>query len=547
MNTRHIIVVLLSFVLTGYSQIQYSANPDGLTSTLTGWVSPPADIAIPEIVDNLVVTAIGADAFAFESVITQVLIPDTVTNIGNSAFYSCTSLTNVTGGRRVVTIGSSAFYGCSSLRFLPNITTRLEEIGASAFRGCTSLDVRFLAITRALKIIQSQAFQDSFQTDYSSDYGFSPFLLLATPDTLHSVGDFAFKDASGITSLIVGQSVTGITVNSFADMVGLTNVTIDTPVPISFPGSSSLSHVEFGSKITSIGDSAFIGSSIETVDLRSSSITSILNHAFSGCVNLKDFKASNTLRHIGVSSFYNCVSLTNATLYSGIAYLDDYAFGECTNLYSVVLPASLTNVASTAFLGADNLSHLTLKGSNWVYSIASVTSLYLSVTMDAPVVSLPNVSHLYFLDASTKIPASFMDNLPNVQYVYIGDRVEDIAPRALAGSVSLSDIQVAPMNSYYTIYDNVLYSRRTTDVIRVMPTRSIAWAIPSTVTNIQPYSLFGCTDIDLHIPVSLVGISSGSFAGFTSSGNVTVQAGHPFLKVFDSDYLFDIRNALWVR
>jgi len=49
-------------------------------------------LTIPEIVNGMTVTKIGDDAFAGNTTITSIDLPDTITIIGKRAFKGCTLL-----------------------------------------------------------------------------------------------------------------------------------------------------------------------------------------------------------------------------------------------------------------------------------------------------------------------------------------------------------------------------------------------------------------------------------------------------------------------
>lgn len=130
---------------------------------------------------NTTLTAIGAHAFAGNSRLVSVVLPDTVTEIGEGAFENCENLSSV-DAKNVVHFGENAFRGCASLRKVQCDWNRVESIGASAFRG----------------------------TDLSSD------------DTLHldvltSLGAYAFSGVKGIVSYSIGSGVKTLPEGAFQD------------------------------------------------------------------------------------------------------------------------------------------------------------------------------------------------------------------------------------------------------------------------------------------------------------------------------------------
>ena len=61
------------------------------------------------------VKIIGEKAFA-DSLVEEVVLPDSVTSIADCAFENCTSLTSTKIPDSVTSIGENAFEGCASLK-----------------------------------------------------------------------------------------------------------------------------------------------------------------------------------------------------------------------------------------------------------------------------------------------------------------------------------------------------------------------------------------------------------------------------------------------
>ncbi len=76
-----------------------------------------------------------------------------------------------------------------------------------------------------------------------------------------TIGGSAFYNCSGLTSVIIGNSVTSIGAGTFLNCSGLTSVTIGNSVTSignnAFAYCSGLTSVTIGNSVTSIGESAF--------------------------------------------------------------------------------------------------------------------------------------------------------------------------------------------------------------------------------------------------------------------------------------------------
>ena len=105
-----------------------------------------------------------------------------------------------------------------------------------------------------------------------------------------SIGNDAFENCSGLTSVTIPNSVTSIGEWAFWECSGLTSVTIGNSVTSigygAFSWCSSLTSVTIPNSVTSIGERAFAWCSSLTSVTIGNSVTSIGNDAFYGCNGL---------------------------------------------------------------------------------------------------------------------------------------------------------------------------------------------------------------------------------------------------------------------
>ena len=94
-------------------------------------------VTIPEKVNNLNVTGIGDNAFAYRSKLSKINIPINIKSIGNWAFRGDPDLTDVTILNKELTLGVDCFYICPNLNNIYMPTTQANNKISGAPWGAT--------------------------------------------------------------------------------------------------------------------------------------------------------------------------------------------------------------------------------------------------------------------------------------------------------------------------------------------------------------------------------------------------------------------------
>jgi hypothetical protein len=274
---------------------EYSYRTEEGTVTITGYSGAFKNLVIPSTIGGLPVTSISDCAFAKNTNITDVTIPDSVESIGDGAFYYCSNLSNVTFGTNVKTIGNYAFEGCAlSNNFV--IPDSVADIGKWAFKAVKNLSV--LTIPCNVKNIGfgivknssvSQINVDYRNTSYSSENGIlynkDKTLVIECPtkksgvvtinnNTLR-VGDGAFDGCSLLTAIVFSGNLEEIGAGAIFDCISLSELTIP------------------------------------------SSVTRIEKYAVAFCYSLKNVYLLGNTVNIEWGAFSNCNSSTTINAYPG--------------------------------------------------------------------------------------------------------------------------------------------------------------------------------------------------------------------------------------
>ena len=234
------------------------------------------------------------DALNEKKKLKKVVFPDSLTSIPRAFCRSASALEEVKLPANLKIISNASFSECTNLKTI-DLPDTVTEIGAFAFADCTSLK------------------------DFT------------IPDGIKSIGEEAFYN-SGITSLVVPESVETIDKLAFSHMANLTNATFPAGCGITFSDCKNLKTA----KITG-------------------NPTVIDNYMFYECSQLTDFEIPGSVKKIGYAAFYN-TALKEAVIPASVTEIDDWAFGECQNLEKAVLPDGLKSVGGAAFYECPELT-----------------------------------------------------------------------------------------------------------------------------------------------------------------------------------------------
>lgn len=155
------------------------------------------EVTVPGTVNDREVSAIGKEAFYYQTLITKITLPETVTYIDDFAFAGCTALETIVIPASVTRIGEFAFQGCTSLKSVVFAGKEVEDIEAFAFNDCSALET--IVLPEGLKTIGDQAFGDC-----------KAITALSMPATLETIGTFAFYGCEGLNkdgALVLTESI----------------------------------------------------------------------------------------------------------------------------------------------------------------------------------------------------------------------------------------------------------------------------------------------------------------------------------------------------
>ena len=524
------------------------------------------------------VNSIGSYAFYSCSNLRSVNIPNSVTSIGNYAFSSCTDLWSVTIPNSVTSIGSFAFYSSLNLRSI-NIPSSVTTIGEGAFSGMEYLTImveksntkydsrgscnaiietesniliagnKNTVIPNSVSSIGSYAFYDCYilksidipnSVTSIGDNAFRNCISLTSidiPNSVTSIGSWAFNFCTHLTSINIPNSVTSIGDNAFSSCSNLTS--IDIPNSVTSIGSStffyctSLTSIDIPNSVTSIGDDAFRNcTSLTSIDIPNS-VMSIGSSAFSGCTSLTSIDIPNSVTSIGSSAFSGCTSLTSINIPNSVTSIGYYAFSGCTSLTSIDIPNSVTSIGSYAFQNCSRLTKVRVEKTTPIAIKSSTFSIRANATLYVPKGSKAAYQAADYWKEFKEIVEYEVENI-----TFADAEVKAICVKNwdTNGDGELSKAEALAVIDLGTVFKGNT-SIRTFDELQYFTGLTTINAqafenctelkdiiIPNSVTSIRPHAFWNCSSLtSITIPSSVTSSSDGAFWGCTNLKTVYID------------------------
>lgn len=367
----------------------------------------------------------------------------------------------------------------------------------------------------------------------------------ATEYTVVGIGDYAFYECAGLTSVSIPETLTTVGVGAFQGCTGLTKAqfaslealcamefTYVNSNPLSlahhlYIGDTEVTSLDIPESVDMIGDYIFYGCDQVTSLTLPSSLMMIGEYAFSGCAGLTSVAMPSSLAYVGMAAFQDCTGLIRAEFESieslcGIefAYLYSNPLNQAHHLYiggkeitSVVIPETISRIGAYAFYGCDPLTSVSIP--------ASVTEI------GDGAFDCPNLVRAEFANVESICAMDFGDVHSNPMYtarrLYVGgSEVTDLViPESVTSISYCAFINCTGLKS-------VTFSSGLTDINwRAFEgcTGLTSLVIPNSVTLMGSSAFSGCTGLrSVTLPNALTTIGSGAFTDCTLLASITIPA-----------------------
>ena len=287
------------------------------------------------------------------------------------------------------------------------------------------------------------------------------------------------------TDTITGEDIeTNIDTSHNYTTVGKYTITIDVTNGSAFLVSISeyfiLGKVEIGSRVTSIGSSAF-----------------------SNCQALTSITISEGVTSIDIEAFYNCYALTSITIPEGVTELGDDAFDNCYALTSITIPEGVTLIGNSAFSNCYALTSIAIPE-----GVAEIGGYVFSYCYALTSIAIP--------ESVTSISDYAFSYCQALTSITIPEGVTSISDYAFYYCYSLTSITIP--EGVTSIGDSAFYTCYALTSI----------TIPEGVTSISDYAFANCYALtSITIPEGVTSIEGSAFSSCYALTSITFEPTTP--------------------
>lgn len=496
----------------------YDAEIDGIYYYLYQWLEdgPQASVTYRDYDGNSY-----SGAVTIPESVTYEGMTYSVTSISSSAFSNCSALNSVTIPKTVVKVTADAFSGC------PALTTIMVEQGNPQYDSRDACNAVIETGTNTLVAGCEHSFIPNSVTSIGA-YAFvrcNTMTSITIPESVTSIGEYAFSEC-GLTSIVIPSGVKDIGNRAFYYCSSLTQASLagqDVKVgDYAFSNCRSLTSVSILNSVSAFGEKAFESCS---------ALTSVhITNLSAWCSTRFEAYSANPLNY-AQHLFLNGEEITNLVIPNEVTSIGDYAFYHFSSLTSVSLGGSISYIGKEAFAECDNLAYNESgnccyfgngQGNSYAYLMKpkSRDIKYVTINSMCKVIAGSAFHDCYSLP-SVNFPESVISIGPEAFYscyalksVTIPNKVTSISNSAFYGCTGLTSVTL-PSGVTEICDEAFQYCENLTSI-----------NIPDGVTSIGEKAFRNCTNLpSITLPESVTSIGKQAFHQCRNLVSVNIPQG----------------------
>ncbi|MCR5131140.1 MAG: leucine-rich repeat protein [Prevotella sp.] len=358
---------------------------------------------------------------------------------------------------------------------------------------------------------------------------------LGTTYTVTSIGKYAFRGSSELTSVTIPSSVTSLGYHAFYDC-------------------SNLASVNIPDGVTSIGEGAFRSCSSLTSVTIPEGVEGLPMNAFYGCSSLTSVTIPESVVIIGTSAFQNCYGLTSVTIPKDVFSLGLLVFSGCSSLQTVFCHMTTPIKIDENVFDSGTYTRATLYVPTGTKSAYQATNYWSNFTNILEVAASgtcgDNLTWKYYDDGTLEIlgtgamtdyasatDAPWNNYKSSITKVVVAEGATTIGNYAFSNCSVLTSVT---MPSTLTTLGYHAFSKCVQLLSVVVPegvtklnyssfykcTSMTSVSLPSTLTDMAWESFRECTSLtSVDIPAAIATIGGSTFYGCTALSSVTLHEG----------------------
>ena len=374
-----------------YGELAEHSFNDGYTCASCGW-EKSSDGLLFEYNDwHNVYTLVGYEGELGEELyISNTYNGAPINSIGTGAFKNCTTLKRVYISDQVSGIGQEAFDGCENLESI-YIGKKVSSIGDHALRGCSALEsieiskenTAYTSVGNCILTEETLRYEDGSEETVTVLVAGCKTSVIPQDAGIVIIAYDAFRGVTGLTSIVIPDTVREIGTNAFDGCTDLKHVSVGTGIKYlnnyAFANCTALETIYYNvvDMVTIWDDTIFMNAGIdgEGVTLTiGKDVRVIPDDLFSSCYVVAEerwtyhkitevvFEDDCVVETIGRRAFEEAIYLRSICLPYSVKLVYENAFKGCTSLTSVTIGYGVTSIPESCFEGCTALTDILFGG-----------------------------------------------------------------------------------------------------------------------------------------------------------------------------------------